>query len=194
MLDGLRKNERRAMELAAANGSVSTAALAEEAKITKRASSAALKRLAECGLLEWVGTSARNPRQFYRLPDPFRTEAISYSEVFGEASPTGQTVRTSNHDRFLKSASGSPTHRPIARACNMEFAAPSPATRELAHVASVLESIQEIRCAFMNEADKLLKLDEIPLVSLSLRFKAAQESNVIRSSLDFLEKSIGSRP
>ena len=76
----------------------------------------------------------------------------------------------------------------------MEFAAPSPATRELAHVASVLESIQKIRCAFMNEADKLMKLDKIPLVSLSLRFKAAQESNVIRSSLDFLEKSIGSRP
>ena len=69
MLDGLRKNERRAMELAAANGSVSTAALAEEAKITKRASSAALKRLAERGLLEWVGTNARDPRQFYRLPD-----------------------------------------------------------------------------------------------------------------------------
>lgn len=69
MLDGLRKNERRAMELAAANGSVSTAALAEEAKITKRASSAALKRLAECGLFEWVGTSARNPQQFYRLLD-----------------------------------------------------------------------------------------------------------------------------
>lgn len=46
----------------------------------------------------------------------------------------------------------------------------------------------------MNEADKLMKLDKIPLVSLSLRFKAAQESNVIRSSLDFLEKSIGSRP
>ena len=68
MLDGLRKNERRAMELAAANGSVSTAALAEKAKITKRASSAALKRLAECGLFEWVGTSARNPQQFYRLP------------------------------------------------------------------------------------------------------------------------------
>lgn len=76
----------------------------------------------------------------------------------------------------------------------MEFAAPSPATREFAHVASVHESIQKIGCAFMNEADKLLKLDEIPLVSLSLRFKAAQESNVIRSSLDFLEKSIGSRP
>ena len=76
----------------------------------------------------------------------------------------------------------------------MEFAAPSPATLEFAHVASVHESIQEIRCAFMNEADKLLKLDEIPLMSLGLRFKAAQESNVIRSSLDFLEKSIGSRP
>ena len=76
----------------------------------------------------------------------------------------------------------------------MEFAAPSPATREFAHVASVHESIQEIRCAFKNEADKLLKPDEIPLMSLGLRFKAAQESNVIRSSLDFLEKSIGSRP
>ena len=46
----------------------------------------------------------------------------------------------------------------------------------------------------MNEADKLLKLDEIPLMSLGLRVKAAQDSNVVRSSLDFLEKSIGSRP
>ena len=46
----------------------------------------------------------------------------------------------------------------------------------------------------MNEADQRLKLDEIPLMSLGLRFKAEQESNVIRSSLDFLEKSIGSRP
>lgn len=68
MLDGLGKSERRAMELAAANGSVSTSALAEGAQITKRASSAALKRLAERGLLEWVGKSARGPKQFYRIP------------------------------------------------------------------------------------------------------------------------------
>ena len=68
MLDGLGKSERRATELAAANGSVSTSALAEGAQITKRASSAALKRLAERGLLEWVGKSARDPKQFYRIP------------------------------------------------------------------------------------------------------------------------------
>lgn len=68
MLDGLGKSERRAMELAAANGSVSTSALAEGAQITKRASSAALKRLSERGLLEWVGKSAHDPKQFYRLP------------------------------------------------------------------------------------------------------------------------------
>ena len=68
MLDNLGKSERRAMELAAANGSVSTSALAEGAQITKRASSTALKRLAERGLLEWVGKSANDPRQFYRIP------------------------------------------------------------------------------------------------------------------------------
>lgn len=69
ILDGLGKSERRAMELAAANGSVSTSALAEGAQITKRASSAALKRLSERGLLEWVGKSTRDPKQFYRLPN-----------------------------------------------------------------------------------------------------------------------------
>ena len=68
MLDSLGKSERKAMELAAANGSVSTSVLAEGAQITKRASSAALKRLAERGLLEWVGKSARDPKQFYRIP------------------------------------------------------------------------------------------------------------------------------
>lgn len=68
MLDNLGKSERRAMELAAANGSVSTSALAEGAQITKRASSTALKRLVERGLLEWVGKSANDPRQFYRIP------------------------------------------------------------------------------------------------------------------------------
>lgn len=68
MLDNLGKSERRAMELAAANGSVSTSALAEGAQITKRASSTALKRLVEQGLLEWVGKSANDPRQFYRIP------------------------------------------------------------------------------------------------------------------------------
>ena len=44
------------MELAAANGSVSTSALAEGAQITKQAP------------LEWVGKSARGPKQFYRIP------------------------------------------------------------------------------------------------------------------------------
>lgn len=68
MLDNLEKSERRAMELAAANGSVSTSALAEDAQITKRASSTALKRLIKRGLLEWVGKSANDPRQFYRIP------------------------------------------------------------------------------------------------------------------------------
>lgn len=67
-LDSLKKNERRAMELAAANGTVSTGVLAEDAQITKRTASTTLKRLAERGLLEWVGKGLSDPNQFYRIP------------------------------------------------------------------------------------------------------------------------------
>ena len=63
-LGKLGKSKRKAMELAAANGTVSTGALVESAQITRRAASAALKRLSERGLLEWVGKNAHDPGQF----------------------------------------------------------------------------------------------------------------------------------
>lgn len=72
LLGKLGKSERKAMELAAANGTVSTSALVESAQITRRAASAALKRLSERGLLEWVGKNAHDPGQFYRLPNADR--------------------------------------------------------------------------------------------------------------------------
>ena len=72
LLGKLGKSERKAMELAAANGTVSTNALVESAQITRRAASAALKRLSERGLLEWVGKNAHDPGQFYRLPNADR--------------------------------------------------------------------------------------------------------------------------
>ena len=68
LLGKLGKSERKAMELATANGTVSTGILADEAQITKRTASTTLKKLSERGLLEWVGKSARDPKQFYRLP------------------------------------------------------------------------------------------------------------------------------
>ena len=72
LLGKLGKSERKAMELAAANGTVSTSALVESAQITRRAASAALKRLSERGLLEWVSKNAHDPGQFYRLPNADR--------------------------------------------------------------------------------------------------------------------------
>ena len=71
-LGKLGKSKRKAMELAAANGTVSTGAPVESAQITRRAASAALKRLSERGLLEWVGKNAHDPGQFYRLPNDDR--------------------------------------------------------------------------------------------------------------------------
>lgn len=78
-LGKLGKSKRKAMELAAANGTVSTGALVESAQITRRAASAALKRLSERGLLEWVGKNAHDPGQFYRLPTIVSSR--SYCEV-----------------------------------------------------------------------------------------------------------------
>ena len=72
LLDNLGKSERKAMELAVANGTVSTGALVESAQITRRAASAVLKRLSERGLLEWVGKNAHDPGQFYRFPNDGR--------------------------------------------------------------------------------------------------------------------------
>ena len=71
-LGKLGKSKRKAMEPAAANGTASTGALVESAQITRRAASAALKRLSERGLLEWVGKNAHDPGQIYRLPNDDR--------------------------------------------------------------------------------------------------------------------------
>lgn len=67
-LGDLSKNERRAMELAATNGNVTTRALADDAQVTKRTASTALRRLAKRGLLEWIGKGPSDPGQFYRIP------------------------------------------------------------------------------------------------------------------------------
>ena len=80
-LGKLGKSKRKAMELAAANGTVSTGALVGSAQITRRAASAALKRLSERG-------AARVGRQERARPRPvlpaFRTTIVSsrsYCEV-----------------------------------------------------------------------------------------------------------------
>ena len=67
-LGDLSKNERRAMELAATNGNVTTRALADDAQVTKRTASTTLRRLAKRGLLEWIGKGPSDPGQFYRIP------------------------------------------------------------------------------------------------------------------------------
>ena len=67
-LGDLSKNERRAMELAATNGNVTTRALADDAQVTKRTASTTLRRLAKQGLLEWIGKGPSDPGQFYRIP------------------------------------------------------------------------------------------------------------------------------
>ena len=66
--DNLNKNVRGAMELAAANGNVTTRALADSMQVTKRTASTVLRKLAERGLLEWVGKGPSDPNQFYRIP------------------------------------------------------------------------------------------------------------------------------
>lgn len=64
----LSKNERRAMELAATNGNLTTRALADDVQVAKRTASTTLRKLAERGLLEWVGKGPSDPNQFYRIP------------------------------------------------------------------------------------------------------------------------------
>lgn len=38
----------------------------EQAGVGKMKATETLKRLAECGLLEWVGSNPHDPRQYYR--------------------------------------------------------------------------------------------------------------------------------
>ena len=85
LLGKLGKGERKAMELATANGTVSTGILADEAQITKRTASTTLKKLSERGLLERVGKSARDPKQFYRLPVAAPKNFVATPKFFGAA-------------------------------------------------------------------------------------------------------------
>lgn len=54
------------MKIAHKNGRVTKKALMERAGVGKTKATETLKRLAEIGLLEWIGASTNNPRQYYR--------------------------------------------------------------------------------------------------------------------------------
>ena len=63
----LEENEQSAIKLAATNGRVTTAELADERGLMLKAARDVLRQLTEGGLLEWEGKSSRDPRQYYRI-------------------------------------------------------------------------------------------------------------------------------
>lgn len=61
--------EAAAMEIARKNSKVTKRELMEKAYVGKTKAAGTLKKLAGKGALVWVGRNARDPCQYYRLPD-----------------------------------------------------------------------------------------------------------------------------
>ena len=61
--------EAAAMRIARENGKATKRELMEEASVGRTKATGTLKKLAERGSLVWVGRNARDPYQYYRLPD-----------------------------------------------------------------------------------------------------------------------------
>lgn len=61
-------NEEMALSIAREEGRITTGSLAAAAGITRQGALAVLKRLASRGLLEWHGSSQRDPHQYYQAP------------------------------------------------------------------------------------------------------------------------------
>ncbi len=64
----LDENEKIAVDVTRERGRVSVKSLAESAGVGRDAARSTLRRLADDGILEWVGKGPRDPRQHYRLP------------------------------------------------------------------------------------------------------------------------------
>ena len=65
-LEKLRETEKVAMQIAHDSGCVARKELMEQTGIGRVKATETLKRLAEKGLLEWVGSNQHDPRQYYR--------------------------------------------------------------------------------------------------------------------------------
>lgn len=64
--DDLDEAEKVAVQIARDAGRVTKKELMEQAGVGKMKATETLKRLAECGYLEWVGSNPHDPRQYYR--------------------------------------------------------------------------------------------------------------------------------
>ena len=62
-LDGA---EKIAVQIARDSGRVTKETLMERAGVGKMKATETLKRIAEIGLLEWIGSSPHDPKQYYR--------------------------------------------------------------------------------------------------------------------------------
>lgn len=67
--ENLNEAEKVAMQIARNAGKVTKRELMEQAGVGKMKATETLKRLAESGLLEWVGSSQHDPKQYYRAAD-----------------------------------------------------------------------------------------------------------------------------
>lgn len=65
-LEKLSKTEKVAMQIAHDSGCVARKELMEQTGVGRVKATETLKRLAEKGLLEWVGSNQHDPRQYYR--------------------------------------------------------------------------------------------------------------------------------
>ena len=65
-LEKLSETEKVAMQIAHDSGCVARKELMEQTGIGRVKATETLKRLAEKGLLEWVGSNQHDPRQYYR--------------------------------------------------------------------------------------------------------------------------------